>query len=49
MNTKMFDIMTELNLDNGTNYKLDILKENQDNIFLQRLLKMTYDKVSYTF
>jgi len=45
----MTQIINELNLENGSNYKLDILKKYKDNQLFKRLLKMTYDKVSFTY
>lgn len=45
----MLHIINELNRDNGTNYKIDVLKGHKDNTLLHRVLKMTYDKVSYTY
>lgn len=47
--TDVKDILEELNLENGSNYKIDVLKKYQTNENLKRLLKMTYDKVSYTY
>ena len=43
------DILNELNFENGSNYKMNVLKEYKDNKLLQRVLKMTYDKVTYTY
>jgi len=45
----MNTIINELNLDNGSNYKMDVLKKYKDNELLQKVLKMTYDKVIYTY
>lgn len=45
----MKNIIDELNADNGSNYKMDVLKKYKDNELLQKVLKMTYDKVAYTF
>ncbi len=45
----MINIINEINLDNGSNYKMDILRKHKDNELLQRVLKMCYDKVSYTY
>jgi len=45
----IYEILEELNLENGSNYKKSILEKHKDNEILQRVLKMTYDKVSYTF
>ena len=46
---KLVEILAELNLENGSNYKNSILKKYSDNVELQRLLKMTYDKVTHTY
>jgi len=43
------DILEELNLENGSNYKLAVLKKYQDNDLLKRVLKMAYDKVTFTY
>jgi hypothetical protein len=43
------EILNELNENNGANYKLEVLKKHRDNELLKRVLKMTYDKVQYTF
>lgn len=45
----MKKIIDELNLENGSNYKLSVLKKYQDNQLLQQVLKMTYDKVKFTY
>ena len=45
----IFDIIKKLNADNGSNYKMDVLKEHAGNDLLKRVLKMTYDKATYTF
>lgn len=45
----MKEILDELNLENGSNYKLEVLKKHKDNELLKRVLKMTYDKVTYTY
>ncbi len=45
----MINILNQLNENNGSNYKIDVLKEHKDNDLLQRLLKMTYDKVAFTY
>ena len=47
--TTIAQIIEELNLDNGSNYKMDILRKHKDNETLPRVLKMTYDKVSHTY
>lgn len=43
------NIIEELNLENGSNYKLEVLKKHQDNEFFQRVVKMAYDKVDFTY
>ena len=43
------EIIQEINLENGSNYKMDVLKRYKDNKLLQQVLKMTYDKVSFTY
>ena len=45
----VYNIIQELNENNGANYKMDVLRKHADNQLLQRVLKMTYDKVDYTF
>ena len=45
----IFNIIQELNANNGANYKMDVLRKHADNKLLQRVLKMTYDKVDFTF
>lgn len=42
-------ILEELNLENGSNYKISVLKKYSDNELLQRVLKMAYDRVAYTY
>jgi len=42
-------ILDELNLENGSNYKIAVLEKYKDNELLKRVLKMTYDKVCYTY
>lgn len=42
-------IIAELNENNGSNYKMDVLRKYKDNALLQRVLKMTYDKVAFTY
>lgn len=43
------EIINELNIENGSNYKLSVLKKHKDNALLQRVLQMTYDRVKYTY
>ena len=45
----MTNIINELNQENGSNYKLSVLEKYKDNELLKRILKMTYDKVQYTY
>lgn len=45
----MINIINELNLQNGSNYKIQILKKYKDNELFKRILKMTYDRVTYTY
>jgi len=49
MNNEIHAIIAELKADNGTNYKMDVLKKHKDNALLQRVLKMTYDKATFTY
>jgi DNA ligase-1 len=45
----IYDIIQELNQENGSNYKMDVLRKHKDNELLKRVLKMTYDKVDFTY
>lgn len=45
----IYDIINELNENNSTNYKIEVLKKHKDNKLLQRVLKMTYDKAIYSY
>lgn len=45
----MISIINELNENNSSNYKLDILKKHKDNVLFKRILKLTYDHVQYNF
>jgi DNA ligase-1 len=45
----IYNIIQELNAENGSNYKMDVLRKHADNELLQRVLKMTYDKVDFTY
>jgi DNA ligase 1 len=49
MITSIKAILDELNLENGSNYKMDVLKKYTDNKLLQRVLKMAYDRVTFTY
>lgn len=43
------EILEELNKENGTNYKLDVLRKYKDNETLKKVLKMAYDKTAFTY
>jgi hypothetical protein len=45
----IYDIIQELNLENGSKYKIDVLKKYTDNELLKRVLAMTYDHVKYNY
>jgi len=45
----VYEIIQELNENNGSNYKMDVLRKHSDNELLQRVLKMTYDNVVFTY
>ena len=45
----MKQILNQLNEQNGSNHKIAVLKEHKDNSTLQKLLKMAYCKVGYTY
>ena len=45
----IYEIIQELNAENGSNYKMGVLRKHADNTLLQRVLKMTYDKVDFTY
>jgi len=47
--TPIPEILEELRANNGANYKMDVLRKYADNELLKRVLKMTYDKVDYTY
>ena len=42
-------IIDELNEQNGSNYKLGVLKKHKENVLLQRVLQMTQDRVKFTY
>ena len=42
-------ILDEMNLENGSNYKKEVLKKHLDNKLFQRVVSMALDKVKYTF
>ena len=43
------EIINELNLENGSNYKKAVLEKHKDNELLKRVFAMALDKVTYTF
>jgi hypothetical protein len=43
------NIINELCENNGSNYKLDVLKKHKSNKLLQRVLKMAYDSTVYRY
>lgn len=43
------EIFAEINEDNGSNYKMDVLKKYPDHEELKRVLAMTYDRAKYTY
>lgn len=45
----MTNIINQLNESNSSNHKLEVLKQHQDNLLLQRVLKMTMDTVVFTY
>jgi len=47
--SKMIKIINELNENNGSNYKIGVLKKHFENELLKRLLKMAYDSTTYTY
>ena len=49
MNIPILSIIHELNQENGSNYKIAVLQKYKDNTLLQKVLKMTYDRVAYTY
>lgn len=45
----IFDIIEQLNWENGSNYKKEVLGLHKDNELLKRVLKMAADKVTHTY
>jgi len=43
------EIISELNLENGSNYKKAVLEAHKDNELLKRVLQMAYDRVKFTY
>ena len=49
MTNSILDIINEINLENGSNYKKTVLEKHKDNELFKRVLKMALDKVSFTY
>lgn len=47
--TPIIDIINELNVENGSNYKLSVLRKYTDHSLLKRIFAMTHDRVKYTY
>ena len=45
----ILEIINEVNLENGSNFKKSIFKKHIDNELFKRVLKMAYDKVKYSY
>ena len=45
----IYDIIQELNIENGSNYKIKVLQKYKNFDELTRVLKMTYDRVQYNY
>ena len=45
----IYSILKEMNLENGSNYKKEVVKKYLDNKIFQRVVKMALDKVAYTY
>lgn len=45
----MLHILNELNLENGKNYKLSVLKKHKDNELFKRVLRLAFDRVKYVY
>jgi hypothetical protein len=45
----VYEIINELNVENGSNYKLSVLKKYTDHDQLKRVLKMTHDRVNFVY
>ena len=43
------NFLTEINENNSTNYKLEVLKKYKDSDLVKRILKMTHDNVEYNY
>ena len=46
---KIYEILEELNQENGSNWKISVLKKHKDNSLLERVFKMTMDTITYTY
>ena len=46
---KILDIINEINIENGSNYKKLVLDRYNNNDLLKRVLKMTYDKIAFKY
>lgn len=49
MASEVYEIINELNLKNGTNYKSQVLLKHKNNKTFERVLKMTYDTVQFIY
>ena len=45
----ILEIINEVNLENGSNFKKSIFKKHIDNELFKRVLRMAYDKVRYSY
>ena len=45
----IYEIIQELNIENGSNYKISVLKKYQENKLLEKVLAMTLDRVAFTY
>lgn len=43
------NFLTEINENNSTNYKLEVLKKYKDSDLVKRILKMTHDNIEYNY
>ena len=43
------NIINELNENNSSNYKLEVLRRHKEDLLLQRVLKMAADKAVYNY
>lgn len=46
---KLYSFLGEINANNSSNYKLEVLKKYKDSELVKRVLKMTYCKVDYNY